>query len=201
MRQSVPPCGTGRLIVSEPDRYLRSMALVGCTYCGQTVSSEATVCVHCGRRLDARRTQIDYVTGEQVGIRPRAAAHAARPPLRRPTPAGVALMTIGSVGIVLGSLLPWLRAGEVSLSGLRTDGRYTVVIGLLMLILALSSRASFSRIPRLLVMFGAALATVIAFVDNSRLTDDFPGNLIGPGVRVVFVGGMVAFVGSLLRSR
>lgn len=177
------------------------MALVGCTYCGQTVTSDATVCVHCGQRLDARRTQIDYVTGETVGIRPRAAAHAARPPLRRPTPAGVALMGFGSGAVVLGSFLPWLRAGEDSLSGLRTDGRYTLVIGTLMLILALSSRASFSRIPRLLVMAGAALAAAIAVVDNARLTDDLPGTLVGPGVRVVFVGGVVAFVGSLLRSR
>jgi hypothetical protein len=177
------------------------MALVGCTYCGQTVSSEATVCVHCGSRLDPRRTRIDYVTGETVGIRPRAAAHAARPPLRRPTSAGVALMSLGATAVVLGSLLPWVRTGGVSQSGLRTDGRYTLVIGVVMLILALASRSSFSRLPRLLVMVGAVLVGVIAFVDNSRLADDVSGTLIGPGVRVVLVGGIVAFVGSLLRSR
>ncbi|NIR34620.1 MAG: hypothetical protein GWN79_00555, partial [Actinobacteria bacterium] len=66
-------------------------------------------------------------------------------------------MTLGSVLIVIGSLLPW-RDGDVEvLRGLQTDGRSTLVVGGLMLIVSLSARASFSRMPRLLVMLGAAL--------------------------------------------
>jgi hypothetical protein len=50
-------------------------------------------------------------------------------------------------------------------------------------------------------MFGAAVAIAIAVIDHSRLREGLPENVIAGGVRAVFIGGVAAFVGSLLRSR
>ena len=177
------------------------MALVACPDCRQNISSEAAICIHCGRPLDPRRTQVDYVTGETLGLQPRPAAQAARRPLRYPSAFGVTLMSVGSGLIILGSFMPWVRLGPISISGMQSDGRITVVIGILMLILGLSARTSHSRFPRLLVTLGAILAIVIAVIDNTRLREGLPDNLIGAGVGTVFVGGVIALVGSFLRDR
>jgi len=177
------------------------MALVACPDCRQNISSEATVCIHCGRPLDPRRTRVDYVTGESLGLQPRPAAHAARPPLRSASPVGIGLMAAGSGLVILGSFMPWVRRGPISVSGMESDGRFTVVIGVIMLILALTARSSYSRVPRILVMAGAIVTSLVAAVDNTRLREGIPDNLIGAGVRVVFFGGLLALVGSLLRSR
>ena len=177
------------------------MALIACPECGQTISSQARTCPHCALPIDPRRTVVDYVTGEVVGIQPRPGARVARRPLRYPSPAGVALMVLGAVLVMLGSVMPWVKLGPISVSGLQSDGRITVVVGAVMLILALASRSSPSRITRVLVMLGALLAAVIAVVDNSRLREGLPDNLIGAGVGTVFIGGLLAFVGGFLRSR
>jgi MFS superfamily sulfate permease-like transporter len=151
--------------------------------------------------LDPRRTRVDYVTGEKMGITPRPAAHAARPPRRYPSPLGVGLMTGGAALVILGSFMPWVRLGPISVSGIEGDGRITLVVGGLTLILALASRTSPSRVPRLLVTLGAVIAVVVAAIDNARLREGIPDDLIGAGVGVVFLGGMLALIGSFLRDR
>lgn len=177
------------------------MALVACPDCGQNISSQAPACIHCGRPLDPRRTKVDYVTGETIGVQPRAAAQVARRPLRYSSPAGVALMGIGSGLVILGSFMPWVRLGPLSVSGMQTDGRITVVAGILMLIVALTGRSSPSWVPRAFVGIGAALSIAIAAIDNTRLREGLPDNLIGAGVGTVFIGGVLALVGSFLRTR
>ena len=177
------------------------MALIACPECGQNVSSEAGRCPHCGLPIDPRRTKVDYVTGEVIGIQARPAAHAARRPLRYPAPAGVFMMVGGGVLVMVGSFMPWVRLGPISVSGMQSDGRITVVFGLLIIILGLGSRTSPSRFPRVLVMIASSLAVVVAGIDNSRLREGLPDNLIGPGVGAVFVGGIMALGGTFLRDR
>lgn len=177
------------------------MARIACPECGQTMSSEAEKCPHCGMPLDPRRTKVDYVTGEVLGVRPRPGARAAPRPVRHSSLAGVAMMTGGSALIVLGSFMPWVRLGPISVSGLQGNGRITVVVGLVTLILGLTLRSSPSQFPRVLVMVGAALALLVAAIDNARLREELPENLIGAGIGTVFVGGIVALIGTFLRDR
>jgi hypothetical protein len=177
------------------------MALIACPECGQKISSEALSCPHCGMPIDPRRTKVDYVTGKVIGVTPRPGAREARRPLRYPSSTGVALMTFGAALVILGSFMPWVKWGPLSISGIETDGRITVVVGVLMVILALSSRSSPSRFPRLMVMLGAALSIAVAAIDNTRLREGLPENLIGAGVGTVFLGGVFALVGSFLRDR
>ena len=178
-----------------------AVALIACPECGQNISSEAVTCPHCGMPIDPRRTKVDYVTGEVIGIQPRPAAHAARRPLRYPSPAGVAMMAGGGLLVILGSFMPWVRRGPLSVSGMQSNGRITVVIGLLVVILGLASRLSPSLFPRVLVMIAALLAIIIAGIENSRLREGLPENPIGAGVGMVFVGGIVALGGTFLRDR
>ncbi len=168
-----------------------AVALIACPECRQNISSEAVACPHCGMSIDPRRTKVDYVTGEAIGIQARPAAHAARRPLRYPSPAGVFMMAGGGFLVILGSFM----------SGMQSDGRITVVIGLLVVILGLAARSSPSRFPRVLVMIAASLAIVIAGIDNSRLREGLSDNLIGAGVGTVLVGGILALGGTFLRDR
>lgn len=177
------------------------MALVACPECGQNVSSEAASCPHCGRPLDPRRTKVDYVTGETLGMLPRPGARAARPPVRYPSSAGVWMMAGGAVGVIIGSFMPWVRLGPVSISGIEGDGKVTVVIGLLMVILGLMARTSPSRLPRLFVMVGAILATAIAVTDANRLASGLDRRFIGSGLSTIVIGGVVALIGAFLRER
>jgi len=177
------------------------MALIGCPECGQTISSQARSCLHCGNALDPRRSKVDYVTGEVLGIQSRPGARAAPPPLRYPSPAGVMLMAAGAGLVIVGSFLPWVRRGSVSVSGVQSDGRITVVFGLLMLILALAARSSPSRFPRMLVMIGAVLTILVAGIDNTRLREGVSDHLIGAGIGTVFAGGIMALIGTFLRDR
>jgi hypothetical protein len=103
----------------------------------------------------------------------------------------VFMMVGGGFLVILGSFM----------SGMQGDGRITVVIGLLVVILGLAERTSPSRFPRVLVMIAASLATVIAGIDNSRLREGLPDNLTGAGVGTVFVGGILALGGTFLRDR
>ena len=178
-----------------------AVALIACPECRQNISSEAVTCPHCGMPIDPRRTKVDYVTGEAIGIQARPAAHAARRPLRYQSPAGVFMMVGGGFLVILGSFMPWVSLGPISVSGMQGDGRITVVIGLLVVILGLAARTSPSRFPRVLVMIAVSLAIVIAGIDNSRLREGLPGNLIGAGVGTVFVGGILALGGTFLRDR
>ena len=50
-------------------------------------------------------------------------------------------------------------------------------------------------------MVVASLAIIVAGIDNSRLREGLPDNLIGPGVGTVFVGGILALGGTFLRDR
>jgi len=181
--------------------YLLVVALIACPECGQNISSEAAACPHCGMPIDPRRTKVDYVTGEVIGVQARPAAHAARRPLRYPSPVGVFMMAGGGFLVIVGSFMPWVRLGPISVSGMQSDGRITVVFGLLVVILGLASRASPSRFPRVLVMVASSLAIIVAGIDNSRLREGLPDNLIGPGVGTVFVGGILALGGTFLRDR
>ncbi|MEE9297801.1 MAG: zinc ribbon domain-containing protein [Acidimicrobiia bacterium] len=178
------------------------MALVACPECGQNISSEAASCPHCGHPLDPRRTKVDYVTGETFGIQPRPAARAARPLLRYPSPTAVWMMTGGSVAVILGSFMPWVRLGPISIPGIEGDGKITAVIGLVMVILGLAARSSPSRLPRISVLIGAILAVAIAVTDaNGLIEGGLNRQLMGTGLGTMFIGGMVAFIGTFLRDR
>jgi len=177
------------------------MALIACPECGQNISNDAPACPHCGLVIDPRRTMVDYVTGEVIGIQRRPGARSSRPPQRYPSPTGMFMMVLGAVLVAVGSVMPWVRLGAVSISGLESNGRITVVVGLLMLILALSSRTAPSRFPRILVIFGAFLVIAIAAVDNARLREGLPGELIGAGIGTIIAGGVLALIGGFLRER
>lgn len=176
------------------------MRLIACPECTQKVSSEALRCPHCGRSLGGAR--IDYVTGEPVPITPRPAAQLARRPFRYPTRAGVGMMLGGSIGVILGSFMPWVRVGPRTISGMGGNGPITLAIGVAMLLLAVSARTTESVVPRLLVIAGALVGWVVAVADLNRLVDDGPWReAIGLGIGFVILGGLVAVVGSFLRER
>ncbi len=178
------------------------MALVACPDCGQNVSSEATSCPHCGRPLDPRRTKVDYVTGETLGMLPRPGARVAPPPVRYPSVVGVWMMAAGSIGVIIGSFMPWVRLGPVSISGIEGDGKITVVIGLLMAVLGVVARTSSSRLPRLFVMGGAVLAVAVAVTDANRLIEGgLDRRLMGGGLGTIVISGVVALIGAFLRDR
>lgn len=182
--------------------YLEAMALIACPECGQNISSRTPACPHCGISIDPRRTKVDYVTGERIGMQPRAAVHEARPPLRYPSTAGMLLMTVGSALVMLGSFMPWVRLGPISISGMEGDGKITVVIGLIMLILGVTSRTAPSNVPRAIVMAGAIVAVAVALTDTNRLVEGgINRRLIGIGLFAILVGGLMALVGSFLRDR
>jgi len=171
------------------------VALIACPGCDQNLSDEVGTCPHCGLSIDSRRTKVDYVTGEAIRYQPRPAARAARPPLRYPTPTGALMMVGGGLIVILGSFMPWVGPRQVSVSGMQGDGRATVVIGLLVVILGLSSRSSPSRLPRILVMIGSVLAIAAAAVHDGRLREGFSDSFIGAGVGTVVIGGSVAWPG------
>jgi len=177
------------------------MALIACPECGQNITSDAHICSHCGMPIDPRRAKVDYVTGEAVAVQLRAGARVAHPPLRYSSGAGVFTMAGGAVLVILGSLMPWVRLGPNSVSGVEGDGRATIVIGLLMLILGPASRSSPSRFPRILVLIGASATIVVAGINAGRLRDGLPDSFIGAGVATVLIGGIVALIGALLRDR
>jgi len=141
------------------------------------------------------------VTGEVLGIQSRPGARAAQPPLRYPSPAGLMSMAAGAVLVIVGSFMPWVQRGSVSVSGVQSYGRITVVFGLLMLILALASRSSPSSLPRVLVMIGAVSTIVVAGIDNARLRQGVSDHLIGAGIGIVFLGGLMTLIGTFLRDR
>ncbi len=142
------------------------------------------------------------MTGETFGIQPRPAARAARPLLRYPSPTGVWMMAGGSVAVILGSFMPWVRLGPISISGIEGDGKITAVIGLVMVILGLAARSSPSRLPRTSVLIGAILAVAIAVTDANRLVEGgLNRQLMGAGLGTILIGGITALIGSFLRDR
>lgn len=176
------------------------MALVACPECGRDVSSESVACPDCGFPLHPSQEFPVPAGGEP--IRPRPAARVARPPLRYPTALGAGLMVGGSIGVILGSFMPWVRLGPVSISGMEGDGAITLVIGGLMLILAFAARTSPSRLPRWLVMAGALAAVTVAMIDTNRLVEGgLSRHLIGGGLAMIFIAGVVALIGTFLRGR
>jgi hypothetical protein len=178
------------------------MALIACPECGQKISSDALSCPHCGKPLDPTAERIDYVTGEPVAVTPRPAAQAAPRPGRYPSTAGFWMMVGGSIAVLLGSFMPWIRLGPLTISGMSGDGPITLALGIAMLLTALSARASASAVPRVLVLIGAVASAAVAMIDTNRLVEGgIRRDLIGPGLGFIFLGGLVAFVGSFLKER
>jgi len=101
----------------------------------------------------------------------------------------------GGLGIVLGSILPW-TTGPGATSGLGNAGPITLAIGLALVLLAFSARATPSYAPRILVAVSAVMAVVFAYLDVSGGPTG-----IGVGIKAIFVGGIAAAVGSVLRER
>lgn len=178
------------------------MALIACPECRQTISSEASSCPHCGKPLAIGARRIDYVTGEPLPMTPRPAAQLARRPFRYPSAAGSRMMVGGSIAVILGSFMPWVRLGPITISGMSADGPITLAIGMAMLLLAFSARTAQSNVPRLLVLVGAVVAGAVAIVDTNRLVEGgISRQSIGPGLGFILIGGLVALIGSLLRER
>ena len=178
------------------------MTLIACPRCRQTISGESAVCIHCGRRIDAGAERIDYVTGERLAFTPRPAAQLAARPPRYPTRAGMRLMLAGSGLVILGSFLPWVRRGDLTVSGLDADGPITLALGIALILLVISARASQSTVPRLLIRVGAFAAILVALFDSSRLMETgFHRQLMGPGLLIVLLGAIVAIIGSTLLER
>lgn len=178
------------------------MALVACPECGQKISSEAATCPSCGMPIDPTSERFDYVTGERIGYMPRPAAHLARRPFRYPSPTGLRMMMGGAAAVILGSFMPWIRLGPLTISGMSADGPITLAIGIAMALIALSARASQSNALRYLVMVGALASIMVASIDTHRLVEGgLNRQLIGPGLSFIFFGALVAFIGAFLRER
>jgi len=153
------------------------MALVTCPDCGRQVSDHAVACPRCGRPLRGG-------TG-----------------VPRSSSAGIGMMLAGGIGVIVGSFMPWVRLGPITVSGIDDGGGMTAVIGGFMVALAVVARTTESLTPRVLVGIGSVAAILIAVADANRIADGFSREMVGGGLAVIFLAGLVALVGSFLKAK
>lgn len=126
--------------------------------------------------------------------------------------AGAGLAVVAGVGMIVGSLLPWLSISGLAglhdtLSGVRSggDGTFTFFLGAVTVglgVAALSMTAPPRSIGPIVLIAGLGSALVVGIdlpglVHRAQLLEEATGLLhvsIGAGVAVVFVGALLAAV-------
>ena len=133
------------------------------------------------------------------------------PPPAATTPGGADWTTwttaIGAVMVVVGSLLPWVKAtapfvGTIEVAGTDGDGKITLVLGAVMA-LGLIRSAGW----RVVATLAAVVAAGIALYDISdasdaideaeRVGEGMVAASVGIGLYVVLAGAVVGFVGAV----
>ncbi|MFA5644693.1 MAG: FxLYD domain-containing protein [Patescibacteria group bacterium] len=129
----------------------------------------------------------------------------------------VILLIAGALLIILGSFLTWGQAitafGNLNISGIIGDGKFTALMGLLIIVLVVLDKAVFYKkeIVQKIIPFIHYLLSIIAMaivvwdgVNISSTSGEFVKVAAGAGVYVVFFGGLIATVGvftSLIKTK
>ena len=115
----------------------------------------------------------------------------------------------GGLLAIIGSVLPWgtVRSafGQVDVSGTEGDGVLTLVLGLVVGALGLSSLAGARRVLAIVALLPTVGIAGIAAYDLANITevaDELSGSFVqvsaGPGLWVVLAGAAVALVGAII---
>jgi hypothetical protein len=130
-----------------------------------------------------------------------------------PNKAGPVITLIGGVLVAVGSLMPWATVthafGTLTVNGTEGDGRITLVVGLILVLVAvleLAGTVSGRNVARdiaLILAFVAAGIGVYQIVNlESRLGDvrsEFARASVGMGLYSVVGGGVLGVVGGFLK--
>lgn len=157
-----------------------------CPKCGREVPEGYKFCGNCGAAVSA-----DLVTGPPAPAPALVAAPGTAAPVATPNtgPSFGALVLSGLV--VLGTLLPWAQAFLVSISGVQSDGVFSLAGGILGVVGGLDGLIA--KRPRILagilVLLGGLLATGMAISVMSRLVG-LEGVRLGAGLWLTILAGL-----------
>lgn len=121
--------------------------------------------------------------------------------MSRSSSAGIGMMIGGGIGVIVGSFMPWVRLGPITVSGIDGDGGITAVIGGFIVALGIVARTAASLTPRVLVGIGSVAAILIAIADTNRIAEGFSREVVGGGLAVIFLAGLASLVGSFLKAK
>lgn len=125
-------------------------------------------------------------------------------------PLGPILGLIGGGLVLLGSFMPWASIasgfGSVGVAGTEGDGKFTLVLGIGVVVLGVVSRMSGKRlaVPQVIA---CALAGIVAVIDISNVSSKLAGvesafvhASVGPGLYLVLIGAVVGAIGGVFLS-
>ena len=178
------------------------MATLNCVDCTKEYSEQLDACPNC-HAPNPTKPPAPPATEAPIAPTPQTK--------KTPTAGWVAVLAGGLIAI--GSILPWITAtavfvGSISVGGMEGDGKITVALGVLLLILGFVAIGGGKMHPGPLILLGiGAIAVVVAnysniqdVVDETRKSGVGVAS-IGYGFWMVAIGGVVAVVGAALAKR
>ncbi|MFC6727400.1 zinc ribbon domain-containing protein [Natronoarchaeum mannanilyticum] len=155
-----------------------------CSKCGERVPPNSAYCSDCGADLSTEATTGS--TGKASGGNSALIQGLDLSPSR-----GTALL--GAILLLIGSFLPWVDAGIVSVSGARTDG--IVVLITAVILLALLMFASWDwRVSSLTAAAGGFTCLIaLGFISNNPRLAESTLVSAGSGVYVSMIAGAILF--------
>lgn len=164
---------------------------------------------------EGRRRIEEYNASVKAGGQLPAAPGAEQPqaaPAAQASPVTAALTGLAGLAVVVGSIMPWASIatafGTVSVAGTEGDGKITLALGVVLLILAAVQINSGSAGLRLFGAIVGAGAGVVAVIDIANVSSKigavssvFARASVGSGLYVVLVGAAVAVIGAVVNGK
>lgn len=131
-----------------------------------------------------------------------------KPPRPR-CPIGAALLVVGALVIVVGSLLPWFELLGDSYNGFQEiddegarDGPAFVALAVVLAGFGITTFAARRLLPiailAVIVAAFSALTALADWVDVADTLGDVPATSVGPGLPVVVIGSLIALAGGIV---